>query len=202
MFQRQSQVVARGNLVTSPRPASLISRTYEENCDSTEATRSGSDRQRPARRRTHAADRARNVGPLDQEAEGAAHSSRGHSPVGPTRTEGEEMINWRLAVPAILVAATVAGCITYFIAPAPLQPTESDQGLRPTLPNVTGRSDFGMSANIQRSTTDEHIDAFQRAAEAILRRAQNAKASAGTDEPLVTPRAYPAAKEARPIVRP
>jgi hypothetical protein len=93
------------------------------------------------------------------------------------------MISWRLAVPAVLVAATVAGCITYFIAPAPSQPVE-----------------FGMSTNIQRSTTDEHIDAFQRAAEAILRRAQNAKASAGTDEPLVTGR-IPLPKK-RPIMRP
>jgi hypothetical protein len=110
------------------------------------------------------------------------------------------MISWRLAVPAVLVAATVAGCITYFIAPAPSQPVESDQQLRPTGPSVTGRSDFGMSTNIQRSTTDEHIDAFQRAAEAILRRAQNAKASAGTDEPLVTGR-IPLPKK-RPIMRP
>ncbi len=199
-FNGNRRLQPEGNLVTSPRPASLISRPHEENCDSTEATRSGSDRQRPARRRTHAADRARNVGPLDQEAEGAAHSSRGHPPAGPTRAEGEEMISWRLAVPAVLVAASVAGCITYFIAAAPSQPVESDQRLPPTLPNVTGRSDFGMSTNIQRSTTDEHIDAFQRAAEAILRRAQNAKASAGTDEPLVTGR-IPLPKK-RPIVRP
>ena len=32
------------------------------------------------------------------------------------------MITWRLAVPAVLGAATVAACVTYLIAPAPSPP--------------------------------------------------------------------------------
>ena len=108
------------------------------------------------------------------------------------------MISLRLAVPAALVAAAVAGCITYFVTLAPPQQVEADQRLPPTVPNVTGRSDLGISTNIWRPTTDEHIDAFERAAEAILKRAQNAKASA--DKPLVTgPIPLP---KPRPILRP
>jgi hypothetical protein len=110
------------------------------------------------------------------------------------------MISWRLAVPAVLVAATVAGCITYFIIPAPPQPVESGQRSPPNVPKMTGRPGSETSTNVQRPSTDEHIDAFQRAAEAILRRAQNAKASAGTDEPLVTGR-IPLPRK-RPIIRP
>ena len=94
------------------------------------------------------------------------------------------MTSLRLAVPTVVVAAAVAGCITYFVAPAPPQPIEAGQRLPPTVPNVTGRPAAGISTNIQRPSTEDHIDAFQRAADAILKRAQNATAAAG--EPLVT----------------
>ena len=103
--------------------------------------------------------------------------------VSPIRwAEGEEMTSLRLAVPTVVVAAAVAGCITYFVAPAPPPPIEAGQRLPPTVPNVTGHPASGISTNIQRPSTEDHIDAFQRAAEAILKRAQNAKASA--DEPI------------------
>src|SRR6266852_9708121 len=110
------------------------------------------------------------------------------------------MISLRLAVPAVLVAAAVAGCITYFVTPAPPQPVEADQRLPPIVLNVAGRPDAGISTNIQRPSTEGHIDAFERAAEAILKRAQNATASAGTDKPLITgPIPLP---KRRPILRP
>jgi hypothetical protein len=96
------------------------------------------------------------------------------------------VISLRLAVPAVLVAAAVAGCITYFLIPTPPQPVEADQRLPPTVVNVTARSDRGTSTTIERPITKDHIDAFERAAEAILRRAQHATAAAGTDKPLVT----------------
>jgi hypothetical protein len=104
------------------------------------------------------------------------------------------MISLRLAVPAILLAAAVATCITYFATPVPPRHLEPDQRLPlPIVPNVTGRPDAGMSTNIQRSVAD--IDAFQRAAEAILK---NAKASAR--EPSITgPIPLP---RKRPIPRP
>ena len=107
------------------------------------------------------------------------------------------MISWRLAVPAVPCAAAVAGCITYFVTPVPPQLVAADQRLPPILPNVTARPDIGISTNTQRQSTEDHATAYQRAAEAILGRAQNAKASA--DEPLVTGR-IPLPKK-RPIPR-
>jgi hypothetical protein len=109
------------------------------------------------------------------------------------------MTSLRLAVPAVLVAAAVAGCITYFVTPTPQQ-VEADQKLPPTVPNVTGRPNSGISSNTPRPGAEDHIGAFERAAEAILKRAQNATASAGTDKPLITgPIPLP---RRRPILRP
>jgi len=104
------------------------------------------------------------------------------------------MISLRFAVPAILFAAAVAASITYFGIPVPPRPIEPDRRPPPPLvPNVTARPDAGMSANIQRSSPD--IDAFQRAAEAILK---NAKASA-REPPITGPIPLP---RKRPIPRP
>lgn len=91
------------------------------------------------------------------------------------------MISLRLAVPTILVAAAVAGAFTYFLTPAPPQPVEPDRRLPLAGPKLPGPSDAGMSANIERTSAQDSIDAFQRAAEAILK---NAKASAR--EPVIT----------------
>ena len=99
------------------------------------------------------------------------------------------MIGLRLAVAAVLVAVVVAGCITYLLMPAEPRPVEADQLMPPTVINVTGRFDPGPSpAEIQRPVTRDHIEAFERAAEAILKRAQHATAAAGADKPLITGR--------------
>jgi hypothetical protein len=90
------------------------------------------------------------------------------------------MIHLRLAVPAVLVAAIVAGCFTYFIIPPP--PVEADQRLPLTVPNMTGRPDSPTNIDQSRSAEDHAVAAFQRAAEAILKRAPNAQASAGTGQ--------------------
>ena len=45
------------------------------------------------------------------------------------------MITLRLAVPAVLTAAAVAACVTYFVSP-PAQ-VKADQRSQPTLPNLT-----------------------------------------------------------------
>jgi len=107
------------------------------------------------------------------------------------------MISWRLAVPAVLCAAAVAGCITYFFTPVPPQPIAADQPVPLTLPNVTAGPDTGISTNAQPQSTEDDAIAFQQAAVAILKRAQNAKTSA--DEPLATGR-IPLPKK-RPIPR-
>ena len=109
------------------------------------------------------------------------------------------MISLRLAVPTILVAAAVAGCFTYFVTPP--APVEADQRLPPTGPDMTG-PDTGTPTNIgQRPSAEEQAAAdFQRAAAAILKRAPEAQASAGTDEPPITGH-IPLPKR-RPIPRP
>jgi hypothetical protein len=80
------------------------------------------------------------------------------------------MISLRLAVPAVLVAAAVAGCFTYFFTPPP--PVEADQRLPPTSPDTKG-PDTG---------TRKATAAFERSAAAILRELPGAQASAG--EPI------------------
>jgi hypothetical protein len=108
------------------------------------------------------------------------------------------MISWRFAVWAVLVAAAVAGCIAYFATPAPPQLIEADQRSPQTAPIATSLPDSGISRNIQPPRTEDDITAYQRAVEAILKRAQNAKASA--DESLFTGR-IPLPKR-RPVPRP
>jgi hypothetical protein len=118
-----------------------------------------------------------------------------------TRIEpaAEEMIHLRLAVSAVLVAAIVAGCFTYFVIPLLL--AESDQRLPPTVPDMMNRFDPQTPANIDqpRSSEVQAVAAFQRAAEAILRRAPNAQASAGDDQPIAGHIPLP---KRRPIARP
>jgi hypothetical protein len=53
------------------------------------------------------------------------------------------MISLRLAVTAVLVAAAVAGCITYFVTRAPPKAVEAAQLLPPIVPNVNRPSRFG-----------------------------------------------------------
>jgi hypothetical protein len=90
------------------------------------------------------------------------------------------MASLRLAVPAVLIAAILAGCFAYFATPPPV---EADQPLPPTKPDIAS-SNTGKPTDIdQRKRADERAAAFLKA---ILRRAQYAQASAGTDEPPIT----------------
>jgi len=108
------------------------------------------------------------------------------------------MISLRLFVPAVLVAAAVAGCFTYFVAPPPTpQKVEFDQPLSVTVPNMTP-PDTGTPTNIDQGPSPEEL--FQRAAEASLKQAPDAQASAGTDESPITGH-IPLPKR-RPIPRP
>ena len=112
------------------------------------------------------------------------------------------MISLRVAVPAVLFAAAVAGCFTYFVTPPPppLPPrvVDADQRLPPTVPDMPD-PDAGTPTNIgQRPSAEEQAAAFQQAAKAILKQAPNAQASA--DEPPITGH-IPLPKR-RPIPRP
>jgi outer membrane PBP1 activator LpoA protein len=86
------------------------------------------------------------------------------------------MITWRLAVPAIVVAAALAGCFTYFVSPLATVPAQ--------LPEKSPELRTGIPANIDRSRADEKADDFLQAAQAILKQEPNAQASA--DKPTVT----------------
>ena len=109
------------------------------------------------------------------------------------------MITLRLAIPAVLAAAAVAGCFTYFVT----TPTrvDADQLLPPTVPNlqVLTRRLRQVSINVQVRMRKPPRPTCE-AAEAILRRAPNVRASAGADEPPITgPIPLP---KRRPVIRP
>ncbi len=102
------------------------------------------------------------------------------------------MITLRLAVPAVLAAAAVAGCFTYFATPPPAR-VEADQRLPPTVPNLRGPDTTASTSIDQRPGAEEKAAAaYREAVEAIL--------SAGADEPPITgPIPLP---KRRPITRP
>jgi hypothetical protein len=104
------------------------------------------------------------------------------------------MISLRPAVLAVLVAAAFAGCLTYFVTPSPR--VDADPLLPATVPDMKSLSDARTptSSDQRRSAAD-----FERAAEAILKRASYAEASASTGQPPNT-RHIPLPKR-RPIPR-
>ena len=104
----------------------------------------------------------------------------------------EQMIAWRLAVPAIVVAAALAGCFTYFVPPLRLVTVPGQ------LPEKSPELRTGIPANIDRSRAEERADDFLQAAQAILKQEPNAQASA--DKPAVT--GHIPLPEKRPIPRP
>jgi hypothetical protein len=108
------------------------------------------------------------------------------------------MVTLRFAVPAILAAAAVAGCFSYFVTP-PAR-VETDLRLPPAVLNLTGPNTRA-STRIDQPPNAEELAAaaFQKAAEAILRRAPDTRASAGNDElPITGPIPLP---KRRPIAR-
>jgi hypothetical protein len=111
------------------------------------------------------------------------------------------MISWRYVVPAVLAAAAVAACLTYFVAPSP--PAEADQQLPLTSPAMKG-PDMRTRANIdQRLNAEEQAKAaFERAAAAILRQAPNLQASASADTHEQPPAEHIPLPKRRPIPRP
>ena len=105
------------------------------------------------------------------------------------------MVTLRFAVPAILATAAAAGCFSYFVIvslPARLLP--------PAVLYSPSPSERASTQIDQPPNADElAAAAFQKAAEEILRRAPNTRASAVTDELPMTGR-IPLPKN-RPIPR-
>jgi hypothetical protein len=99
------------------------------------------------------------------------------------RVDEPEMITLHFAVPSVLVAAAVAGCITYFVTPP--VPVAADQRPLPSAPGLT-RPETKTSARIEPRPNEEEekaAAAFREAAAAILRRAPNTRALAFAEEP-------------------
>lgn len=109
------------------------------------------------------------------------------------------MIALHLAVPALIAAAVLAGCFTYLVMP-PSNQIETDQRSRPTVLKVSAR-DSSASLGVDRHSADEKAAAaYWEAAQAILKRAPNAQASAHAKEPSARS-AVPLPKK-RPILAP
>ena len=84
---------------------------------------------------------------------------------------------WGIAVLAVLGAAVSAGCIFHVIVTGPTSHYQAPGTVRLIVPKVdVTRHDPEISTSIP---TDDHVKAYQRAVDAILKRAENAKASAG-----------------------
>ena len=109
------------------------------------------------------------------------------------------MFSLRFAVPAILAAAAVAACFSYFVDP-PAR-VETDVRLPPAVLYSTGpHARASIAIDEPPPNADEQAAAaYQKAAEAILRRAPNTQASAANDELPMTGR-IPLPKR-RPIAR-
>jgi len=109
------------------------------------------------------------------------------------------MIGSHVAVFAVLTAATLAGYITYLVHPS----TQVADNQRPHLgkltlsaPDITALK----SADTQSVENEKAAVAYLEAAQAILRRAPTAQASASADELPITGR-IPLPRK-RPIPRP
>jgi hypothetical protein len=109
------------------------------------------------------------------------------------------MIALHLAVLAVIAAAVLAGSFTYLVRP-PSNQIEAGQQSRPTVLRV-GARDSTASLDVDRHPADEKAAAaYWEAAQAILKRAPNAQASAHAKEPSARS-AVPLPKK-RPILAP
>lgn len=120
-------------------------------------------------------------------------------------TEGQEMISWRYAIPATLGAAVAAACIANAISSVVLPQLVVASQQRPLILPATSNHDTAISANNKHPSSEDHLTAYQRAAEAILQRAQNAMAS--SDVPIITgeiplPKSQVPLPKKRPVPRP
>ena len=102
------------------------------------------------------------------------------------------MISLRFAVPAVLVAAVLAGLLTYFVPPAP------PSAPPPQLPEKMPELRMSIPANVDPLKAQETADDFLKSAQAMLKQEPNALASA--DRPAVITGHIPLPKK-RPIPR-
>jgi hypothetical protein len=110
------------------------------------------------------------------------------------------MITLRLAVPAVLAAAVLAGCFTYLVTPPSAQ-IDAGQPLPPTVLKSKGYdATTSTSVDLLPTADEKAAAAYWGAAQAILRRAPNAQASADAEEPPIK-RPIPLPRR-RPVMAP
>jgi hypothetical protein len=86
---------------------------------------------------------------------------------------------------AVLFAAALAGCFTYFVTSPPR--VEAEQRAAPVEPVVAGTAAGTPAIIVQRRGAERQAAAaFERAAASILKRLPDATAYAGADEPPIT----------------
>jgi len=98
---------------------------------------------------------------------------------------------WRILIPATLGAATFAGCFTYLLMPPPTLRDTTGDGPAPMLTTL-GQGGVG-SSGIYLGDDEKAAAAYWDAAQAILRRAPNARASIDkpSNEAIPLPRRRP-----------
>jgi len=91
------------------------------------------------------------------------------------------MTDWRLVIPIVLAAFSVAACIAYVMAPPwPVQVVTS-----PPTPPIKAQGNI----EARLPTLEERAVAeFEAAADTILRKAPNSQASTVTEMPMLAPR--------------
>ena len=106
------------------------------------------------------------------------------------------MIGLRLAVPAVLAAAAVAGWFANFPAPAPFE-----ERLPPPVLNLAAPDTKASTSSDQLSNAEvKAAEAYLEAAKAILRRAPDMRTFVGDDEqPITGPIPLPTR---RPVIAP
>jgi hypothetical protein len=104
------------------------------------------------------------------------------------------MIDWRLIVSLALATASIAACLAYLMAP-PWQVQATKPPLSPIPTNVQEDVVLNQSARPP-SAEEKALADFEAAADAILRKASNTRASTVTDMPM------PAARIPLPRRRP
>jgi len=98
-----------------------------------------------------------------------------------------KMVSLRLAVPMVIAAAVVAASFTYLVVPlfAPPSPVAVERRTPPAAFS-SGPQEAAVPMRIGRPANDEEkaVAAFQRAADAILKRAENLQAAATNGSPI------------------
>jgi len=89
-------------------------------------------------------------------------------------------MKWSRLAGVGLVAAVLAGCLTYFVSSTPR--VEPEQRSPPASPDVTASAPGAPAVIVHGRSAEE----FHRAAEAILKRLQDAPADSGAAEPPIS----------------